>query len=131
MYDDFTLIWLVATEVAWADGDRAALAALVAMVDGHRDGALPTGVRAQRGRISGLVAASDGEDAAAEAHLRDAVALAEQWHSDPTVALCRADLAAVLQRQGRADEAVEQAALAGEIFDRLGATAWAAHQVSA
>jgi tetratricopeptide (TPR) repeat protein len=131
LYDDFTLIWLVATEVAWADGDRDALDGLLALVDDHRGGALPVGVRAQRSRIAGLRAAAGGDDGAAEAHLREAITTALQWHAEPTAALCRADLAAVLQRQGRADEAVEQAALAQEVFARLGATRWAADQVSA
>ncbi|GAA1154065.1 AAA family ATPase [Nocardioides aquiterrae] len=131
MYDDFTLIWKVATEVAWADGDREALAGLIAIVDGYRGGGLPVGVRAQRSRMAGLLAASAGDDEAAEAHLRDAIALAVQWHSEPTVALCRADLAAVLQRQGRADESVEQAGQAQQIFTRLGAARWATDQVSA
>jgi hypothetical protein len=131
LYDDFTVVWQVATEVAWSDGDRAALASLLAIVDGHRGGGVPMGVRAQRSRIAGLVAAAAGDDAEAEQRLRDAVAEAQQWHSDPTVALCRADLAAVLQRQGRTEEAAEQAALAQETFARLGATRWAAEQISA
>ena len=131
LYDDFTVIWLVATEVAWADGDRAALTGLLGIVDAHAWGALPAGVRAQRSRVAGLLAAADGQDADAEAHLRDAIAMAQQWHSDPTVALCRADLAAVLQRQGRVDEAADEAGRAQEIFARLGASRWAADQVSA
>lgn len=131
MYDDFTVIWLVATETAWADRDRDALAGLLALVDDHHGGSVPVGVRAQRGRLAGLLAAADGDDAEAAAHLNDAIATAEQWHADPTVALCRADLAAVLQRAGRLDEAAEQARRAQEIFERLGATRWAADQVSA
>lgn len=131
LYDDFTLIWLVATELAWADGDRAALAELQAIVARHRSGAIPVGVRAQRARVAGLLAAGAGDDEAAEAHFREAVAYAQQWHSDPTTALCRADLAAVLQRQGRADEALEQAGLAQDVFARLDASRWAADQVSA
>ncbi len=130
MYDDFTLIWMVATEVAWADGDRASLAELLALADSH-SGAHPAGVRAQRNRIAGLLAASAGDDAAAETHLRDAIALSQQWHSEPNVALCRADLAAVLRRAGRADEAADQAQQAQEILERLGATRWADDQVSA
>jgi class 3 adenylate cyclase/tetratricopeptide (TPR) repeat protein len=131
LYDDFTLIWLVATELAWADRDHESLAALRAIVARHRGGAIPVGVRAQQARVSGLLAASDGDDEAAETHLREALAHAQQWHSEPTAALVRADLAAVLQRQGRAEEAAEQASLAQEVFARLGASRWAAELVSA
>ncbi len=131
LYDDFTLIWLVATELAWADGDREALAGMQAMVDAHRGGAIPVGVRAQRARIAGLLAAGAGDDEAAEAHLREALAHAQQWHSEPTAALCSADLAAVLQREGRADEAAELAGQAQASFERLGADRWATDQVSA
>ncbi|GAW49955.1 hypothetical protein PD653_3380 [Nocardioides sp. PD653] len=124
LYDDFTCVWQIATEIAWEAGDRAELDALLALVDDHRGSNPTTGLRAQRARMAGLIAAEEDDPAAAEEQLRNALALAEQWHSEPTVACCLADLTVLLTRQGRADEAAPLGERAREIFGRLGAVRW-------
>ncbi|GAA4694333.1 adenylate/guanylate cyclase domain-containing protein [Nocardioides conyzicola] len=124
LYDDFTVIWQVATDAAWADQDHDALAGLLAIVDGHGDGSLPAGVRAVHCRISGLQAAAAGDLGTAEARLREGMQWATQWSSEPTLAQFRADLAVLLQHAGRTDEAAELAAQARSMFDGLGATRW-------
>ncbi|MFC6045343.1 adenylate/guanylate cyclase domain-containing protein [Nocardioides hankookensis] len=124
LYDDFSIIWLVGTELAWAAGDRDELTRMLAIVDDHRGSNEPIGVGAQRARLAGLLAAEAGDDATAEEQLRRALRLASTWRAEPTAAQCRVELAALLQRQGRSTEAEEEAALARVTFERLGATAW-------
>ena len=72
LYDDFTAVWQVATEIAWETGDRAELDTLLAIVDDHRGSNPTTGLRAQRARMAGLIAA-DRRYPVAEQHLRDAI----------------------------------------------------------
>jgi len=126
LFDDFTFLWQVVTEVAWSAGDRPALDELFAvMAQGENDNNLPVGLRAQQSRLLGLMAIEDGADpATVEAHLRTAIAESQNWKSAGTVARCQADLGAWLTRQGRADEAVDLLADARATFDRLGAVAW-------
>jgi hypothetical protein len=117
---------LIATDIVRESGDRAELERLLAIVDHHR-GSNPTiGLQAQRARLAGLLAADDGDDAAAEEHLRAAIGWAEQWHSVPTAARCRSDLAALLTRLGREEEAAPLAAQARSELDGLRAVRWAA-----
>ncbi|MEP9361396.1 adenylate/guanylate cyclase domain-containing protein [Nocardioides sp. CN2-186] len=123
LYDDFTSVWQVATDIAWETGDRAELDTLLAIVDDHRGSNPTTGLRAQRARMAGLVA-STGDDPQAEQHFRAAIALSEQWHSEPTLARCRADLGTWLVRHGRADEGGVLLDQARETFGRLGAVQW-------
>jgi hypothetical protein len=82
------------------------------------------GTRAQRARLAGLIALADGDDATAEERLRTAVALADQWHSAPTAARCRADLGLVLSRTGRPAEAAELLDRARATYTELGALRW-------
>ncbi|WP_162249800.1 MULTISPECIES: adenylate/guanylate cyclase domain-containing protein [unclassified Nocardioides] len=126
LYDDFTVIWQVATETAWADGDQDAIAGLLGIVDDHRGSGIPLGVRAQRDRLGALQAADAGDLVGAETLLRQAIDVATQWGSPPMVAQSRADLAVVLQRVGRTVDAAALAQEARATFDALGAVSWSA-----
>jgi class 3 adenylate cyclase/tetratricopeptide (TPR) repeat protein len=126
LYDDFTVVWLIATDIVRESGDRAELERLLAIVDHHRGSNPTVGLQAQRARLAGLLAADDGDDAAAEEHLRVAIGWAEQWHSVPTAARCRSDLAVLLSRLGRAEEAAPLATQARSELDGLGAVRWTA-----
>ena len=73
IFDDFTVLWQMVTDVVWEAGDRSALDELFAIVSqAKRDNKLPTGLRAQQSRLLGLMAIEDGADpTTVEAHLQD------------------------------------------------------------
>jgi tetratricopeptide (TPR) repeat protein len=124
LYDDYTFVWWLASEIAMETGAYAELAALCERVDHHRAGRITIGLKARRAHVAGLLAGRAGDADEAERHLRAAIAWGQAWGSEPTIARARADLAILLAAQGRADEAQELAEQARATYDRLGAVAW-------
>ncbi|MGH3362822.1 MAG: hypothetical protein ACRDOM_10240, partial [Nocardioides sp.] len=125
VYDDFTVLFLIATDVAWEMGDRQALEEMMGLVDLRTRERLPRGLLAQHTRLRALLAAQDGEEPEqVERLFREALAHAQAWNSVPTSARTLADLGTWLARQGRADEGATSLAEAREAFERLGAVAW-------
>jgi hypothetical protein len=125
IFDDFAVLWQFVTELAWDAGDRAAIQRLFAVMDQDRLNKPSTGLRAQRARLLGLMAAEDGEEpTVVEGHLRTALAEAAAWHSAPMVATCQADLGCWLVRQERVEEAADLLAAARSAYERLGAVRW-------
>ena len=126
IFDDFTVVWQAASDVAWEAGDRAALDELFAIVDRDGDNRRPTGLRAVQARMRGLCAGLDGDKpASVEQHFRSSIDDARAWKSPVAEARARADLAVWLTQQGRGAEAGELLAAARATFDRLGAVRWA------
>ena len=124
LLDDFASGYAVATSVAWACGDRVALASMMELVHRERD-TMPTGLRALHARMQALVAAADGASPdEVEHHFRTALREAEAWHSRPTVARVQGDLGRWLRQQGREQEAEPLLLSARAEFERLRATAW-------
>ena len=72
--DDFTWLWLTATELVWEAGDRAGLTELFDVVEQDQVNKRPVGLRAQQARMRGLMAIEDGAGSdVVEAHLRAAI----------------------------------------------------------
>nr|WP_281386061.1 adenylate/guanylate cyclase domain-containing protein [Nocardioides luti] len=127
LFDDFSLIWHLVSELAWELGVRPALEALLAVVESDRRNKPPLGLESQMHRVRGLLAAEDGEPAElVEGHLRAAIEGCEAWHARPALARCCADLGVWLSGQGRPEEAAVQLTRARGLFAELGAVAWAA-----
>jgi predicted ATPase len=125
IYDDFTSMWCLASDVALEAGDRKALDEMLAVIESEAHNRVPTGLNAHRHLILGLMRAQDGADAGiVEAHLRAAVAGARAWHSSVSLARYQAELGIWLTQQGRAAEAVEPLREARETFVRLRAARW-------
>ncbi|MBZ5736714.1 adenylate/guanylate cyclase domain-containing protein [Nocardioides mangrovi] len=124
LYDDYTFVWWLASEVALEAGAVDELAAMCQRVDDHRDGRITIGLKARRAHVAGVLAVRAGDADEAERQLRTAVETGLRWGSEPTVARCRADLAVLLAGQGRADEARVLAEEARASYDRLGAVVW-------
>ncbi len=126
LFDDFTTIYRLATDIAWEAGDRAALEEIRAVALADVGNKHPTGLRAQEARLRGLLAIEHGEAAAVvESHFSEAVAVARQWRSPVAVARAQADLGVWLTHQGRAEEAADVLDEARATFERLGAVRWA------
>ncbi len=64
VYDDFTVLFLITTDVAWEVGDREVLEEMMALVDLRTRERLPRGLLAQHTRLRALLAAQDGEEPA-------------------------------------------------------------------
>lgn len=123
-YDDFTLVFVLATDLMWELDDHAALHALMEIIPQDRRERPPHGLLAQKLRMQALSADRDGLTDSVEADLEDALELAETWGSEPWTARIQADLATFLKRQGRPEEAAPYAEKARATFSRLGAGAW-------
>ncbi|MDR7361173.1 adenylate/guanylate cyclase domain-containing protein [Nocardioides marmoribigeumensis] len=123
--DDFVHFFAHLARLAWSVGDDETLGWLVQPVDGAGD-AVPLGLRAHRRHVAGLVADRDGEIEAAEAAYGEAIELFGRWGAIPAEARAHADLGVLLTRLGRGEEAGPHLTQAREVFDRLGAAAWAA-----
>ena len=87
---------------------------------------MPLSLRAHRTRTVGVLAARAGDHPEAERLLRQAVDVFASWGSVPYRARAALDLAAVLDAQGRRDEAALVAAPAVADLERLGAWQWLA-----
>ena len=124
--DDFTIAWVLASDVVWRARDEVALRRLIAIVDSE-PGLLPTGLRCQRARLRALMGDRDGMPASeVETWFQEAVEEARRWGSAVWEAHACADLAAWLGEQGRHEDAAEPASRARGIYDDLGAAAWRA-----
>ncbi len=125
-YDDFTVVFGTASDIALATGDLASARAMLDLVETHGlDVRLPIGLRAMRSRLRGLLARVDEDDPAlVESHLREAIDHATAWSSAPILARCQGDLGGWLVRQGRSAEAEPLLAAARETFTSLRATRW-------
>lgn len=125
LFDDFTTIFRLGTDIAWEAGDRAALEEILAVSSADVGNKHPTGLRAQESRMRGLLAIADGADpSVVETCLREAISTAGQWRSPVAVSRAQADLGVWLTHQGRGDEAVDLLSGARATFDRLGAVRW-------
>lgn len=133
IYDDFTLVFVVATDLLWELGEVEGLAELVRFVDRPSLLRPPVGMQSQYHRVRALLAAhaaaaggAEGDAAAIEQEFREAIEHAVAWKSAPWLARARADLAGWLSGQGRVEEAQALAAQARAVFDELGAVRWSA-----
>ncbi|TXL62074.1 adenylate/guanylate cyclase domain-containing protein [Aeromicrobium terrae] len=124
VFDDFCLVFAVATELLKELGDHDRLRAVLDMIDPTRRERPPHGVLSQQLRMQAWLDAHDGKGETVEATLREALNRAEAWGSEPWAAQAQADLATWLTRQGRADDAAPYAEKARATFSRLGADAW-------
>jgi hypothetical protein len=124
IFDDFTSVWQLASDLAWEARDLPALDALLGLLEDEPN-KLPVGLDAQTHRVRGLLAiACDHGPDVVEDNLRASIELAEGWHSTPTTARCCADLGAWLEGVGRAEEAGPLLERARAGFEQLGAAAW-------
>lgn len=124
LFDDFTTVFRLATDIACEAGDRAALDEILGIAGADVGNKHPTGLRAQESRMRGLIAIEDGEESSVvESHFRAAIDAARLWRSPVVLSRAQADLGVWLARQGR-EEAGELIAEARETFARLGAVRW-------
>ena len=127
IWDDLPFLWPFAADLAQAAGDDASLATLMEIAHPAGESALiPLALSGHRARTAGVLAAQAGDNAEAERLLRQAVDDLARWGSVPHRARAALDLAAVLDTQGHADEAVRVAAPAVADLERLGAWQWLA-----
>jgi class 3 adenylate cyclase/tetratricopeptide (TPR) repeat protein len=124
IWDDLPFVWPLAVDLALAAGDEDRLRRLAEIAHPDASATVPLALQAHRGRTAGLLAANAGEHAEAERLLRQAVDDFRAWGSVPYGARAALDLAAVLDAQGRADEAATVAAPAVADLERLGAWQW-------
>src|SRR6185436_13238787 len=95
VYDDFSVLFLLMTDLMRDVGDRPALEELLAVPTTRAENLPPTGVRAVDARIRGLLAIDDGADPAEiESLLRAAITEAQAWNARPLLARTRAELGA-------------------------------------
>jgi hypothetical protein len=124
VYDDYTLFYGVALEIALTAGDADLLDHLRRVVD-EEGSSLPTGLQGHRALLGALDATrvGDPDDVAAEA-FAEALARYATWGSPVHVARARAAYAGWLTRNGRLAEAEPLAAEARATYASLGAIAW-------
>ncbi len=125
VYDDFSVLFLLMTDLMRDIGDRGTLDELLAVPSTRAENLPPTGVRAVDARLRGLLAIDDGaEPAEIESLLRLAIAEADAWNARPLLARTRAELGVWLRGQGRESEGDALVAEARPELERLGATRW-------
>jgi hypothetical protein len=126
VYDDYTLFYGVALEIAQAADDGPLLDHLRRDVD--EDGSsLPTGLEGHRALLGALDAARVGDsDDAAEASFAEALTQYGAWGSPVHVARAQAAYAVWLVGKGRIAEAEPLVAEARTTYASLGAVAWLA-----
>ena len=124
VYDDFTLFFGVALEIATDAGDADLLDHLRRVVDD--DGSsLPTGLQGHRALLGALDAERVGDDhEAAEASFLEAQHRYAAWGSPVHLARARAAYGVWLDQRGRLGEAEPLLKEARESYAALGATAW-------
>ncbi len=124
--DDFVHMWPFAANLALQLGDSSTLNQLLDLVD---DAAgrmrLPLGVQAHRTRIAGLLEA-ERDPQNAERLLVAAIEGFTGWGSPHHRARTEGELAALLQAQGRAEEAAALLERAVATLTEVGAHAWLA-----
>ncbi len=113
--------WPTVLTAALALDDLEAARSLIAMFAERPRGHMPPYWLAQLTRGQGLVAVAEADLEAAEAYLRAAALQFAQTGSIYWSAVTDVDLAEVLSRRGRGEEAAPLLAGAGELFERLGA----------
>ena len=117
------LFLYAASEALLAVGDDQGIAELVGLLSDDRS-RMPVSVRAQLHRLRAHLAVRDGDEVAAERHLRSARDDAETWGSPVMGARFGGELGACLVRQARGDEAEPYLAAARVTYVQLGAVAW-------
>jgi hypothetical protein len=124
VYDDFTLFFGVALEIALTAGAADLLDHLRRIVD--EDGSsLPTGLQGHRALLGALDAERVGDDhEAAEASFLEAQHRYAAWGSPVHLARARAAYGVWLDQRGRLGEAEPLLKEARESYAALGATAW-------
>jgi hypothetical protein len=126
VFDDFTLFFGVAVEIAQAADDGPLLDHLRRVVD--EDGSsLPTGLQGHRALLGALDAVRVGDpDEVAEASFAEALTQYGAWGSPVHVARAQAAYAVWLVGKGRIAEAEPLVAEARTTYASLGAVAWLA-----
>jgi hypothetical protein len=126
VYDDFTLFYGVALEIALTAGDADLLDHLRRVVD--EDGSsLPTGLQGHRALLGALDAERVGDTAdVAEASFSEALARYADWGSPVHEARAQAAYGVWLTTRGRIAEAEPLLTAARAAYASLGAVAWLA-----
>ena len=123
LVQDMFLFLYAASEALLAVGDDQGIAELVELLSEDRS-RMPVSVRAQLHRLRAHLAVRNGDEAAAERHLRSALDDAETWGSPVMAARFGGELGACLVRQVRGEEAEPYLAAARSTYVQLGAVAW-------
>jgi tetratricopeptide (TPR) repeat protein len=123
--DDYPLFWVPAVELALETGRRDEARRLLATVADAPQALVPPYLRAQLHRLRALVAIAEQDDAAAEPDLVQAIEGLRSYGAPFYTARAQLELAELLSRAGRSNEARPQAEAAHEVFTRLRATPWA------
>ncbi len=129
--DDLLHAWPVAADLALELGDRAALDELLGVVDdqaGH--GYVPLAIQGHRQRIRGL-AAREADPDAAEALLREALGIFDEWGARLWHARVETELGDWLVACGRPDDGQELAERGRATLATLGAHGWLARHPAA
>jgi tetratricopeptide (TPR) repeat protein len=122
LWEDLPFVWPLAADLARAAGDTQSLDALLAIAGrSDKTAAAPLALRAHVERTAGALARDRGDLEEAERLLRAAVDDFAAWGSVPYGALATLGLAAVLDAQGRPDEARSVREPAVTELRRLGA----------
>ncbi|HEY3527635.1 MAG TPA: AAA family ATPase, partial [Nocardioides sp.] len=126
IYEDFTLVYDAALEVAVRFGDAALFDRLRRVADTEGQ-ALPLGMAGHRALLAALDAERVGDpDHVAEEAFAEALRRYEAWGSAVHVARAQAAYGVWLARRGRTDEAEPLLAAARTTYAGLGAVAWLA-----
>ncbi|HTL24765.1 MAG TPA: hypothetical protein VL281_12115, partial [Mycobacteriales bacterium] len=123
--DDYPLFWIPAVELALETGRLAEAQRLLATVADAPQALVPPYLRAQLHRLRALVAIAEQDDTAAEPDLVQAIEGLRSYGAPFYTARAQLELAELLSRAGRSNEARPQAEAAHEVFSRLRATPWA------
>jgi tetratricopeptide (TPR) repeat protein len=123
--DDYPLFWVPGIEFALAAGRLSEAHRLFNQVAETPKGLVPQYLLAQLHRMRGLLAVAEGDDAAAEPELAQAIEALRAFGAPFYAARAQLELAELLTRAGRSAEARAQADAALAAFTDLGATPWA------
>jgi tetratricopeptide (TPR) repeat protein len=122
--DDYPLFWVPAVEFALAAGRLTEARTLLDQVASMSAHVTPRYLQIQLPRLRALLACAEHDDASAEPDLRTAVDDLRSYGSPFYEARARLELAELLMRTGRPDQARPYADAAAAAFTRLGATPW-------
>ena len=122
--DDYPLFLVPAVEFSLEAGRPGEARRLLDQVISTPVALVPPYLRAQLPRLRALIASADGDDVSAEPDLVASIALLRDYGSPFYVARAQLELAELLTRTGRYEQAGAHAEAASTAFARLGAIPW-------